>query len=151
MRKLLSVLVQYPDGRTKSQLALLAGYSAKGGGFNNALSRLRTEQLINRGEPIVAAEGALNLLGEVEALPTGEELFRYWLNHPKVKKAERAILEALRDQGGGPLEKEELADLAGYEPTGGGFNNALSKLRTLELVTGRGDIALSDELFEAVM
>lgn len=31
---------------------------------------------------------------------------------------------------------------------GGGFNNALSRLRTLELMTGRGDdLAASDNLF----
>ena len=34
-RKILTVLAQYPAGRTKSQVALLAGYAPTGGGFNN--------------------------------------------------------------------------------------------------------------------
>jgi hypothetical protein len=35
------------------------------------------------------------------------------------------------------LTKEEVAASALYEGNGGGFNNALSRLRTLELVQGR--------------
>jgi hypothetical protein len=45
--------------------------------------------------------------------------------------------------------KEEVADKAGYETNGGGFNNALGRLRTLELVQGRGEIRASDNLFDA--
>lgn len=44
------------------------------------------------------------------------------------------------------MGKEELADAAGYEASGGGFNNALGRLRTLELVEGRGEVKLADEL-----
>ena len=40
-----------------------------------------------------------------------------------------------------------MAAAAGYEASGGGFNNALSRLRTLELVSGRGDLRASDDLF----
>ncbi len=36
-----------------------------------------------------------------------------------------------------PLTKEEVAAKAGYEANGGGFNNVLGRLRTLELVQGR--------------
>lgn len=34
-----------------------------------------------------------------------------------------------------------------YAADGGGFNNALSKLRTLELISGRGELRASDDLF----
>ncbi len=37
------------------------------------------------------------------------------------------------------LTKEEVAAKAGYEANGGGFNNTLGRLRTLELVRGRGN------------
>jgi hypothetical protein len=47
------------------------------------------------------------------------------------------------------LTKEELAVQAGYEANGGGFNNALGRLRTLELVQGRREIKASDNLFDA--
>jgi hypothetical protein len=36
--------------------------------------------------------------------------------------------------------------VAGYEANGGGFNNALSRLRTLELIGGRGELRASDDL-----
>ncbi len=36
------------------------------------------------------------------------------------------------------LTKKEVAARAGYEAKGGGFNNAIGRLRTLELVQGRG-------------
>jgi hypothetical protein len=46
------------------------------------------------------------------------------------------------------LNKEEVAALAGYEANGGGFNNTLGRLRTLELVHGRGELKASDNLFD---
>jgi uncharacterized protein len=48
-----------------------------------------------------------------------------------------------------PLSKEEVAAKAGYEASGGGFNNALGRLRTLDLVQGRGDLRANDNLFDA--
>ena len=54
-KTILNVLAQFPDGRARRQLALLSGYSSTSGGFNNALSKLRTAGLINKsGEPIKA-------------------------------------------------------------------------------------------------
>jgi hypothetical protein len=35
---------------------------------------------------------------------------------------------------------QQVADAAGYEATGGGFNNMLGKLRTLELIEGKGEV-----------
>jgi hypothetical protein len=50
-----------------------------------------------------------------------------------------------------PLTKAEVAVKAGYEANGGGFNNALGGLRTLELVQGRGDLRASKDLFDDAM
>ena len=61
---------------------------------------------------------------------------------------ERLILEALTQTYPTGLSKEEVATGAGYEASGGGFNNALGRLRTLELVQGRGGLRASDSLFE---
>ena len=38
---------------------------------------------------------------------------------------------------------------SGYEAKGGGFNNALGRLRTLELVQGRGELRATDNLLDA--
>jgi hypothetical protein len=46
-RKILAALAQYPQGRTKTQVALLAGYAQSGGGFNNAVGALRSRGWIS--------------------------------------------------------------------------------------------------------
>src|SRR6266851_3035742 len=45
-RRILTALAQYPEGRSKVQVAVLAGYAATGGGFNNYLGALRSRGLI---------------------------------------------------------------------------------------------------------
>lgn len=45
-RLILTALAQYPQGRSKTQVAILTGYTHPGGGFNNALAAFRS------GEPI---------------------------------------------------------------------------------------------------
>lgn len=146
-RKVLTVLAQYPEGRTKRQVAMLTGYSGKGGGFNNALSTLRTNEYINRGEPMLITDAGLAALGNGwEPLPTGRALLDHWLQ--QLEKAARLVLEALIDAPGHVLTKEQAASLTGYSPNGGGFNNALSRLRTLELIERGPDLRLDPTLME---
>lgn len=146
-RKILTVLAQFPDGCTKRKLALIAVYSINGGGFNNALSSLRTQGLIEGSDPLRITEPGCEALGEYVPLPTGPDLLSYWLG--QLGKAERLILEKLAEAYPSPMEKIDLAAALDYAPDGGGFNNALSRLRTLELITGSGSQPLiaSHELF----
>jgi hypothetical protein len=145
-RKILSALAQYPGGRSKRQVAILTGYAINGGGFNNALSSLRTKGwLEGRGDPLRITEAGLSALGSYEPLPTGPDLLAHWLR--QLDKAPRLILEALAGAYPEPMDKTSLAAAAGYEANGGGFNNALSRLRTLELIEGRGELRASDDLF----
>jgi hypothetical protein len=44
-RRILTALAQYPQGRSKVQVAVLTGYAATGGGFNNYLGALRSRGL----------------------------------------------------------------------------------------------------------
>jgi hypothetical protein len=149
-RAILTVLAQFPDGRTKRQLAMLAGYSAKGGGFNNSLSSLRTSGLIDRGEPItVTAFGMEALGGEWEPLPEGPALVDHWMG--QLNKAEGLALRALLDAWPAALTKAEVAERAGYAADGGGFNNALSRLRTLQLIDGRGEMRADETLASAAL
>jgi hypothetical protein len=149
-RRILTVLAQHPDGRTKRQLALQAGYAASGGGFNNALGALRSAGYIepSRGEPIGATELGLATLGPVDSLPTGPALLEHWQR--QLGRAERLILEALAEAWPKGVDKASLAAAAGYEASGGGFNNALGRLRTLALVSRGPDIRLADELMRDV-
>ena len=144
-RAILSVLAQFPDGRTKRQVGMLTGYSAKGGGFNNALSALRTAGLIERGDPIMPTAAGIEAIGDDwEPLPEGPALAEYWI--AQLSKAEGLILRALLDAWPAALTKAEVADQAGYAADGGGFNNALSRLRTLQLIDGRGELRADETL-----
>lgn len=143
-RMVLTVLAQHGT-LAKKALAMLAGYSAKGGGFNNALGRLRSLEYINRGEPVeLTPEGAGAIAGQVEPLPTGRALLEHWMG--QLGRAERLVLEILTDHWPDAMPKEQLAELAGYTPTGGGFNNALGKLRTLQLINRGPTVALDETL-----
>jgi hypothetical protein len=146
-KMILTALAQYPGGRSKTQVAVLTGYASSGGGFNNALSSLRTKGCIDGSGSgtLVITETGLDMLGTYDPLPQGRALLDHWLN--QLGKAERAALTALTDVYPNSLSKEEVAAAAGYEASGGGFNNALSRLRTLELISGRGDLKASDDLF----
>lgn len=144
-RLILAALAQYPHGRSKIQVALLTGYAHSGGGFNNAVSALRSAGMIEGGKDrLVITDAGLTAIGDDwTPLPTGRALLEHWL--PQLGKAERAIILALADAYPNAMSKEDIGAATGYESSGGGFNNALSRLRTLELID-RGVPRLSDDL-----
>ena len=144
-RKVLRALAQYPEGRRKNQVALLTGYAVSGGGFNNALSSLRSKTWVMGREVLKITDEGQAALGPGETLPApGPALVEAWAL--RLPKADRLILQALAQVHQGSLTKERLGRVAGYEPTGGGFNNALSRLRTLALIEGRGELRATDAL-----
>lgn len=145
-RMVLSVLAQYPDGRTKKQTAILAGYALKGGGFNGALSKLRTLGYIEGSDHLtITSAGMSAIAGQYAPLPTGRALLDHWLSTLN-RRAEREVLLAVYNAGGEPIAKDNVAAIAGYEVAGGGFNGALSKLRTLELIEGSRELRVSESL-----
>lgn len=145
-RAILSALAQYPQGRSANQISILTGYRGTSGGFANALSKLRSSELITRGHPIQATQVGLDTLGDWEPLPTGEGLLKHWLG--RVSKCERGILETLAENYPNALTSEEVAEATGYSSGSGGFANALSRLRTLELITRGQPIKISDEFYQ---
>lgn len=145
-RAILSALAQYPQGRSSTQVAILTGYSGTSGGFNNSLSKLRSNGYITRGNPIQITEDGLNALGDWEPLPTGEGLLRHWLS--RLGKCERSILETLASNYPNGLTTDELGSHTGYSSSSGGFNNSLSRLRTLELINRGQPIQISEEFYQ---
>jgi hypothetical protein len=144
-RKVLGALAQYPDGRSRRQLALLTGYKESGGRFGNLLSALRSRGLVVGGrENLAITATGLEVLGEWEPLPTGPQLGRYWLD--KLPPSEAKVLGALLEVWPEAMAKAELAAAAGYEPSGGRFGNICSRLRTLGLIEGSGELRAVDEL-----
>jgi uncharacterized protein len=148
-RSILTVLAQRGPS-TKSTVAAYAGYAVNGGGFNNAVSKCRTMEWLtgNGSDQLELAPAGAQALGSWEPLPTGPALLAHW--QAKVGKAERVILSVLADHPRAPIAKDALAIEAQYASTGGGFNNALSRLRTLELIEGSGTIQLNKEFAEAL-
>lgn len=147
-RKLLNVLAQFPQGRTKRQLAILAGYAHNGGAFNNPLANLRSRGWAEgSSERITITEAGVAALGSWEPLPEGDELREYWFGNLPGPPAK--ILRVLCDAYPEGMSKADLAKASGYEPSGGAFNNPLARLRSLELVTGKGgaEIRASEDLF----
>lgn len=141
-RAVLTVLVQQRKALSKRTLALMAGYRVSGG-FNNTLSELRIKGYLQGRGMLEATALGVNELGFVPPLPTGSDLFEYWLKHPRLDKCSRAIFSALRHSKG--LTKAELAEITGYAISGG-FNNSLSRLRTLGLLDGHGTLYLAAHL-----
>ena len=142
--RILTVLAQYQKGATKKQVALIVGYAVKGGAYNNYLSWLRSRHWIEGRDRLGITADGMIALGPYDDLPTGRRLFDYWCG--KLGKAERSILTALEVYSGKAVSKVTLAISAGYEAKGGAFNNALSKLRTLQLIEGSSSIRLAEEL-----
>ena len=146
--RILTVLAQYPQGRTKTQLAVITGYAKSGGGFTNAISALRSKGLIdgdNKEQLTINQEGVSALGNSWKPLPVGQELYEYWIR--QLSKAERSILGVLFNEYPNTLTKEVVASMSGYEVSGGGFINALGHLRTLELITGKTELKASGDLF----
>lgn len=147
-RLILTALAQYPEGRTKVQVAILTRYAVNGGGFANAIGALRSAGRIEGGaERLTITPAGLAALGDFTPLPSGSALLQHW--YGQLGKAERKSLEALVEVYPRTLTKPQIAARAGYEMDGGGFNNALGKLRSLELIAGRGEIKASEDLFDA--
>ena len=144
-RKILTALAQH-GARTTRALALLTGYAAGGGAFRNPLSALRARGHVDGRETVRITDGGAAVLGAWEPLPTGQELLRYWLEH--LSGPERKLLAGVADAWPGSITTEALAAATGYEASGGAFRNPLSRLRTLDLVDGRGELRAADELFE---
>lgn len=143
-RLILAALAQYPAGRTVTQVAILTGYASGGGGFRNGLGALRSAGFVVGKESLLITDAGLAAIGDDwTPLPTGRALLEHWL--PKLNKAERLILTALADAYPAAVITDDLGPMTGYEPTGGGFRNALGKLRTLELIE-RGTPRMSDDL-----
>jgi uncharacterized protein len=129
-------------------VAALCGYAQNGGAFNNYVGALRTRGLLEgNADRLRITQAGIAALGSWEPLPVGPALIDYW--RARLGKAERLIFETVTQSYPDSLSKEEVAARTGYEANGGGFNNALGRLRTLELVQGRGEVRASDSLFDA--
>lgn len=146
----LAVLAQQEGPIPKARLAMLAGYSPSGGAFGNCLSRLRVAGWIEGSGELAITRGGRAIAPKRPPIPTGADLIDHWSNHPRMDKPMRAIFMALATSKK-PLTREQLAERTGYSASAGAFGNALSRLRVLGLIHGKGKepIQLDPTLEEA--
>lgn len=132
----------------RDELAFRTLQSPVSSGYRNCLSNLRVLELIEGRDRFKLTElgNAEELVGE--ALPIGTELRQAW--RLKVRgKCERALFDVAAASYS-PIPRAELAERAGYQATSSGYRNALSRLRTLRLVTGKKEIAMTEAFIDAV-
>jgi hypothetical protein len=149
-REIIRFLAQYSQKEfTKAQVAVATGYSVGSGGFNNSISELNQKGFIIRSTGklqvnIEAMSSIIDAIGEISHQDYNIETFKENLG-----KCERQIYEEILKSPQYWFSKQELADLTGYSADSGGFNNAISRLNTLELIERKtGVIRLNQELLD---
>lgn len=150
-REVLRFLAQYPDRQfTKAQVAIATNYSAGSGGFNNALSELNQKGYILRdGKLQVNPDAHAEIILCIGNIISQDYDISTYKNN--LGKCEREIYEVLLTHPHDEIQKDQLATMTEtqYSAGSGGFNNALSRLNTLELIERRnGMIKLNPELLE---
>lgn len=145
-RALLAVVAQR-EKASASQISTLSGYRKTSSTFDNGLSELRVRGLIaGKRDAITATEAGKEEAGPVDPLPSGDDLLEHWTG--QLSKAEGTMLKIIRDHL--TIDKHLLSELSGYQATSSTFDNALSRLRVLELIHGPrgGDVTISDTFLE---
>lgn len=126
-----------------AQVALIAGYSHKSGTWATYLSRLRSDGMIEgRGDLVLTSAATVN---EPDTPPSGEDLRRIVLS--KIDGPLQRILTPIVDAYPNSLSHEEAGNAAGYSHSSGTWATYLSRLRTLDLIDGRGELKAQDWLF----
>lgn len=146
LRRMMIALAQR-NGLNSRQLGVRACISSKSGTFSTYLSKARTHGWIEgSGDRLLITEGGVAALGQFEPLPTGSGLLEFWAG--ELEGGASRMLRALADAYPKAVTAEELGEAAAISHESGTFSTYLSRLRTLELVTGKKDaLRASEELF----
>jgi hypothetical protein len=146
LKRILIALAQR-GGLNRRQLGLRACLSSRSGTFDTYLSKGRTNGWIVGSSQMQITDAGVQALGSYDLLPEGSALLGYWLGELGNSGASR-ILRALADVHPRALTRQELGEAAVLSGRSGTFDTYLSKLRTLELIEGKGELKASDELFD---
>ena len=148
-RLVLTYLAQNRCGLTKPQLAIMTGYKSGGSTLRNLLSNLRTAQLLDGSDRIAITVTGLGALGAFEPLPKGAQLVAYWKDF--CGRCPATLLDLILAAHPSRVSRRELSTATRYEEAGSTLRNALSKLRTLELIEGRDDFGLVEAFARAAV
>lgn len=131
----------------KELVAVMAGYKLSGT-FRNYLGQLNTGGYI-----AYSGDGTVHLTeagAEAATFPDApgslDDVHRAW--REKLTGPQQKIFDILVEAYPEPLDQEELADQAGYSLSGT-FRNYLGQLRSLGIISKRGDVVATDLVFPA--
>lgn len=128
-----------------AQVGFIAGFSHKSGTWTTYLSRLRSRGLIEgRGDLVLTEIGLAAAAGPATA-PTVGALHAAVLD--KIDAPLRKILQPLLEVYPDGLSHEEAGRRAGYSSSSGTWATYLSRLRSLDLISGRSELKAEAWLF----
>jgi Helicase HerA, central domain len=142
--KILAALIQFPAGRTRSQLGVLTGYAARS--LETYLPRLMAKGYVENamGGLLRATEAGCQALPGAAPLPTGDALQEHWL--AILPEGERKILNALIAARGDPVSRDDLQAITQYAARS--IETYVPRLAAKGLVvSNRGEIRASEDLF----
>lgn len=143
-RKVLTALIQYPDGLRREQLTVLTGY--KRSSRDAYIARLKEKGFVDsNSDSVFATAEGIEALPDAEPLPTGEALQEYWVS--RLPLGERVILEELLKAYPKPVQRLDLDETTGYKRSS--RDAYLARLAAKELVSdsGPGMVKANDQLF----
>jgi hypothetical protein len=146
LKRMMIAIAQRP-GLTKKQIGVRAGLSSSSGTFGTYLGRLRSNGwLIEENGGFSLSENGRLDLGDYTPLPEGQGLLNYWLG--ELGGGAQRMLQVLAEAYPDALSKEQLGERAGISATSGTFGTYLGKLRSLELIEGKGELRAAEEFFK---
>ena len=145
-RRMMTVLAQYPEGMRHGKLSILTGLSSRSGTWSTYLGELRSKGYVEGRDHLKATDAGLQALGDWQPLPTGRELIEYWRQRLG-ESGKRKIFDVAIAAYPNAVATEEVAEQTGLSARSGTWSTYLGELRTLGLITGRGEIRASEDLF----
>lgn len=146
-RAMLTALAQHPNGLTKKQILIFAGYRSSGP-VSTAFADLNRYGLVEDGSKglRITAEGKKRL-GSYDPLPTGTELRKHILR--TTSRMEQALLTEIFAAWPGSIAKGDILKKAGYASSGP-VSSAFAKLVAINYAeqVGRGELRAAPELFD---
>lgn len=127
------------------QVAFIAGYSHKSGTWATYLSRLRTMGLLEGRGDLVLTDSGRAVVNAPSVPPSGAALRETVL--AKIDAPLARILAPILAAYPNDQSHAEVAEVAGYSSASGTWATYLSKLRSLDLIEGRGALKAQDWLF----
>lgn len=148
-RALLTALAQHPDGLTKGEAVMHAGYRASGDTATAFSTFAASGWMDSSGGKLQITDEGLRALGDWQPLPTGEALREQIKNSPRFSPVEKKLITVIFQTYPSKISKGDAVDCAGYRPSGD-TATAFSKFVTLGYVEKMGGSYLraNPRLFE---